>query len=205
MTRRLVHEDVVIRPSFRTYRARLSVAVALTSVLVGYQLWINWHTGARYPLVISWALFYAVFGILLVMFFRREEIILAGGRLTRWNLVGMAKAYAIDDIGGIARRDVDFPLVARPTQYVIVYDKDRRCLFKMNRPFWDAEDIRRLHAFLGGQSKVERVPWLMLADEFPGSVAWPLLHPFVSMALEFVAIAALIIGIVVIQDALTHR
>jgi hypothetical protein len=205
VTRRAVREDVVIRPSFRTYRARLLAAVALTSPLVGYQIWSNWQTGARYPLVISWALFYAIFGVLLVVFFRREEIVLAGGRLTRWNLVGVAKAYAIEDIGGMARRDVDFPLVARPTQYVIVYDKDHRCLFKMNRPFWDEEDIRRLHAFLGGQSKVERVPSLMLAEEFPGSVAWPVLHPFVLIAVELVAVVALIVGIVVIQDALTHR
>jgi hypothetical protein len=88
---------------------------------------------------------------------------------------------------------------------VIVYDKDHRCLFKMNRPFWDEEDIRRLHSFLGGQSKVERVPSLMLAEEFPGSVAWPVLHPFVLIAMELVAVVALIVGIVVIQDALTHR
>jgi hypothetical protein len=205
VTRRAVREDVVIRPSFGTYRARLLVSVAVTTPLVVYQIWTGWQTGARYPLVIFWVLFYAVFGIFLVVFFRREEIVLAGGRLTRWNIVGMRKSYAIEDIGGMARRDVDFPLVARPTQYVIVYDKDHRCLFKMNRPFWDEEDIRRLHALLGGQSKVERVPWLMLADEFPGSVAWPVRHPFVLIAVEVVAIVALIVGIIVIQDALTHR
>ncbi len=200
MTRRRVVDEVVIHPSFRTYRGRLATAAVLVFPAIGLQLWQNWHTEARLPLAAFWLIFVVVFVVLMVAFFRREEIKLAGGKLTRWNLLGIARTYPVDEIGGMARRDVDYPFVARPTHYVVVYDRHRRCLFKMNRPFWSPGDIVQLHSFLGGVSAVQRVSVRDLEEEFPGSFVWPLRHPFVTFVVEFLVIATLIVGVVALQD-----
>ena len=196
---------MVIRPSFRSYKGRLLMSIVLMAILATVQLWSYWRTPARGAIAIFWAAFAAIFGVALLMLFRRAEIkVSPAGTLTRWNLIGMAKVYAVDEIGGMARRDVDFPLVAAPTQYVVVYDKQHRCLFKMDRPFWDPEDVGRLHSVLGGESKVERVSSQALADEFPHSVPWVVNHPFVPILLGPILLFGVFVGVILVADAVRH-
>ena len=175
------------------------------STLVSIELWSHWRTPARGAIAIFWATFVVIFGVALLMLFRRAEIKVSPvGTLTRWNLIGVAKVYAVDEIGGMARRDVDFPLVAAPTQYVVVYDKQHRCLFKMDRPFWDPEHVSRLHAVLGGESKVERVSSSALAEEFPHSVPWVVNHPFVPILLGPILLLGVFVGVILVADAVSH-
>ena len=142
------------------------------------------------------------------MFFhcsQREELVITGDALTRRNLFGVPKNYKLDAIGGMARRDVLFVLAREPARYVVVYDKQHRCLFKMNRVIWDPADVRGLHAIVGGDGRTQLVTSAELADEFPGSVAWLITHPLVGIAVEFAVLLTLIFGLVGLQEALTGK
>jgi hypothetical protein len=152
---------------------------------------------------ILYAFLIVIAGLVVLLVFRREELTITDGVVTRRNLLGIPTKYKLDAIGGMARRDVDFVLVPQPTQYVVVYDKQNRCLFKMNRVIWDPADVRKLHAAVGGEGRTRRVSMFELEAEFPGSVAWLITHPWVLIGVEFVVLFALLVALVTLQDALT--
>lgn len=182
-------------------------AVIVTGAFVATKLWGDWHREAPFARdieTILYAFSIVVAGMVILLVFTREELVIADGFLTRRNLIGIPRRYPLDTIGGMARRDVTY-LVGPPSQYVIVYDKQSRCLFKMNRVLWDPSDVRRLHAIAGGDGRTRLVTMSEFEAEFPGSIAYLITHPWVLIAIEFVVLLVLLIAIVSIQDALTSR
>ena len=167
-------------------------------------LWRDRNAGpiARDMEAILYAGAIVVAALVVLLVFTREELVIADGVLTRRNLLGIPTRYGLDLIGGLARRDVDFVLVPRPQEYVVVYDRQKRSLFKMNRVIWDPADVRRLHAIVGGDGRTRRVTMFELAYEFPGSVPRLLYHPWILLAVELVVILVVIFGLVALQDAL---
>ncbi len=175
--------------------------------MTALRLWRDWNGAGPITRDIETAIYAAaivVAALVVLLVFTREELVIADGVLTRRNLLGIPTRYALDVIGGLARRDVDFFPVPRPTEYVVVYDKQKRSLFKMNRVIWDPADVRRLHAILGGEGRTRRVTMFDLAEEFPGSMPRLLYHPWILLAVELAVILVVILGIVALQDALAH-
>lgn len=143
-------------------------------------------------------------GLVILLVFTREEVVIGDGVLERRNLLGVPSRYSLDAIGGVARRDVTY-LFGPPSHYVIVYDEQHRCLFKMNRVIWDPGDVSRLHARLGGDGRTRRATMSEVEAEFPGSIAWLITHPWVLIALEFVVLLGVLFALVSIQDAIASR
>lgn len=201
-------KDVVIRPSFQTWRNRFVSALVVVGVFVVIRLWGDWH---RVPIVardleaILFASSIVFAGLVILLVFTREELVIAGGTLTRRNLLGIPTRYPLDRIGGMARRDVTYLFARQPSQYIVVYDKQNRCLFKMNRVIWDPGDVRRLHAIVGGDGRTRLSTMSELAEEFPGSIAWPIAHPWATFAIEFAVLLVLLFALVSLQDAVTSR
>lgn len=137
----------------------------------------------------------------LFVFFRSAEIQVSNGVLTRRNWLGLSRRYRLDAIGGIALRDVITPMARRDSRYAIVYDRQRRCRFKMIRDLWDPADIERLRRLLGGDPSVSTVSKAELAAEFPGSLPWAVRHV---VLVTIPATLGLILGLVLLDEALHH-
>lgn len=184
------------------------MAGVLVAVAFGViRLWGDWHHAApvaRDLEAILYAFLIVVAGLLILLVFTREELVIADGVLTRRNLLGVPIRYPLDTIGGMARRDVTY-LVGPPSHYVIVYDKRNRCLFKMNRVIWDPSDVMRLHARVGGDGRMRPATMSEAEAEFPGSISWLITHAWVTIAIEFFVLLLLLFVLVSIQDALTSR
>lgn len=203
----LKRKDLVIRPSFLTWRNRFATGVVVIVVYSAINVWASWRRGTpveRDMEVVLYASLILITLLVVLLVFQREELVVANGVLTRRNLLGLPRRYPLDAIGGMARRDVTY-LVGRPAQYVIVYDKRNRCLFKMNRVIWDPADVRRLHAIVGGDGRTRLVTMGEAEEEFPGTVAWLITHPFVLIPLEFVVLLVVLFALVSLTDALTPR
>ena len=178
--------------------------IGVAAVATIFQLASTWPA-LDLAFLIPWAALVLIFAALTIIFFQRGELLLLDGALIRVNLFGIATRYALEEIGGMARRDVDYPLALGPTQYVVVYDRRRRCLFKMDRLLWDPGDIALLHSYFGGESGLQRVDSWTFAAEFPGSVPRILNHPFVILLVSPLLILALFIGILLVADAAARR
>jgi hypothetical protein len=185
------------------------VAVAiLAAVLIPLNIAASWRRGTpveRDVVVVIYAALVVVSALVILLVFQREELVVADGLMTRRNLLGVPKRYELDAIGGMARRDVLFVLARQPARYVVVYDKQHRCLFKMNRVIWDPADVGKLHSIVGGDGKTQVVTSAELEDEFPGSVAWLLTHPLVLIAVEFAVLMGVLIALVSLTDALRPK
>ncbi len=155
--------------------------------------------------VVGYAFLIVVAGLVILLVFTREELVVAGGVLTRRNLLGLPRRYGLDVIGGMARRDVTYLFARQPAQYVVVYDRHNRCLFKMYRVIWDPTDLGRLHAMVGGDVRTRPVTSAELAEEFPGSIAWPIAHPWASIAVEFALLLVFFFVLVTVIDPLISR
>ena len=204
----LKRHDLVIRPSFRTWRTRFVAALVAAIVLTAINVAASWKRGTpvgRDMELVLYALLIVVSLLIVLLVFQREELVISGDVLTRRNLLGLPTSYKLDAIGGMARRDVLFVLARQPARYVVVYDKQHRCLFKMNRVIWDPADLRGLHALVGGDGRTQLVTSAELAEEFPGSVAWLITHPVVLIAVEFAVLLMLLFALVTLQDALTGK
>lgn len=206
MKHHLDTDVLVIRPSLRTFLNRLVAACFVVAIVMALYLWRQWRDPfGREVYAVAFTLLIVAFMLALLLVFRREEIKVAEGTLTRKNWLGIPRQYRLDGVGGMARRDMTVAFGPRPFQYVVVYDIGHRCLFKMSRPIWDPIDIKRLHAKLGGDSKVKLLSASELAEEFPGSVAWTLMHPMVSCVLQTVVMLTLFFGAIIVVEALRHR
>jgi hypothetical protein len=197
---------LVIRPSFHTYRNRFFFALLVCAVVGAIDLVGLRRRPAQLEVE---AIVFALMAITLVtatlLVFRREEMKVAGGVLTRRNMLGIPTRYPLDRIGGMTRRDVMFIGSRQPARLVVVYDKDNRCLFTMSRLVWDPSDVRRLHARLGGDGRTRLVTSGELAEEFPRSVPWIVQHPLVLSGLTVVVTIGVLVLLLMIGDAMTHR
>lgn len=198
--------DLVIRPSFHKFRNRFFLALFVCgSVAVVDLLALSKKPAQQEMEAVAFALLAVVFGMVTLLVFQREEIKVADGLVTRRNLLGIPTRYPLEQIGGMTRRDVIYIGSPRPQQSVVVYDTEHRCLFQMSRPLWDPADIRRLHARLGGDGRTQLVTSSELDAEFPGAVPWVIRHPFTMIAIEFGVVLAIVVSLVVLIDALSHR
>ena len=198
--------DLVIRPSFHIYRNRFFLALLVCGVVAAIDLVGLRRRPAQLEVeAIVFALMAITAVIAALLVFRREEVKVAGRVLTRWNMLGIPTRYALDRIGGMTRRDVVYLGSRQPARLVVVYDTDNRCLFTMSRLVWDPNDVRRLHARLGGDGRTRLVTSGELAGEFPRSVPWIVQHPLVLAGLTCVVIVGVFILLLMIGDALSHR
>jgi hypothetical protein len=182
-------------------------AVVVTGAFVAARLWGDWHRAtpvARDMEAILFAFLIILAGLVILLVFTREEVVVADGVLERRNVLGIPSRHSLDAVGGMARRDVTY-LLGPPSHYVIVYDKQHRCLFKMNRVIWDPGDVSRLHARLGGDGRTRPATMSEVEAEFPGSIPWLITHPWLLIAMEFVVLLAALFALVSIQDAIASR
>jgi len=204
----LKRKDLVIRPSFHMWRNRFVAVVVLAAVLIPLNIAASLKHATsveRDMEVVIYAALVVVSSLVILLVFQREELVVAEGVMTRRNLLGMPKRYHLDAIGGMARRDVLFVLARQPARYMVVYDKQHRCLFKMNRVIWDPADVRKLHSIVGGDGKTQLVTSAELEHEFPGSLAWLITHPLVLIAVEFVVLLVILVALVSLADALSPK
>lgn len=196
----------MIRPSFHTFRNRFFLALVVCGFVAVVDVLALHHKPAQQEFeAVAFALLAIAFGLVTLLVFQREELNVSNGILTRRNMFGIPTRYPLASIGGVTRRDVMYVGSPQPARLLIVFNKEHRCLFKMNRVIWDPSDVRRLHARLGGDGRTQLITSGELATEFPGSVPWVIEHPLSLFAFEAVVLIAVVVGLVALIDALPPR
>jgi hypothetical protein len=141
-----------------------------------------------------------VIGIGLLLYFRNARLDFGDGQISRTNLFGQTKTWALSDVGTVLAVRSLVAFMQPPSDNLFVLDTAGRTIIRASDQRWAPSQMRALVDAIGHTPVILDHPVRAKAvrSDYPGAVSWTEAHPAAVAFLSVGAFLLLFVGVLVV-------